>query len=303
MAPGARVLRRARRVPALICPMRFPVRALALTLPLALLAGAAPLAAPLAAQSSADSLRIAGGEDRPPLLTRREVVVTGALTVASLGLMHFDPRIQRWIRRPALQEEPFLEDRAEEFKFVNEKTLLAAEVLTWGVGRLTGNEAVADIGLHAAEAVVLTTVITQVVRIGTGRTRPFVTAGDDPYDLHPFERPSDQAYRSFPSIHAATAFATAAAITGETRRRRPGAVKFVAPVSFAIAAMPGLARMYADKHWASDVALGAVWGTTIGMATVRWQHTRPGNRLDRWMLAAGSAPLTGEPALVVGRRF
>ena len=268
----------------------------AILVPLAPLVGVAPLAA----QSPADTL---SREGRPPLLTRREVVVTGALTAASIGLMHFDPRIQRWVRRPELQNERFLSARAKEFKYVNEKTLFAAELLTWGIGRVTGSEALADIGLHAAEAVAITTIATQVVRIGTGRTRPFVTRGEDPYDLHPFERPSDQAYRSFPSIHAATAFATAAALTGETRRRRPGAVKFVAPVSFALAAMPGLSRMYANKHWASDVALGAAWGTTIGIATVCWQHTRPGNRLDRWMLAGGSAPLTGEPAVVVGRRF
>ena len=281
---------------------RRSVAARALPHALALLAGAAPLATPLAAQAPAADT-VVRAEGRPPLLTRREVVLTGAFTAASIGLMHFDPRIQRWIRRPELQDERFLAGRAEEFKFVNEKTLFAAEVLTWGIGRLTGSEAVADIGLHAAEAVAITTLVTQVVRVGTGRTRPFVTGGDDPWDLNPLERPTDQAYRAFPSIHAATAFATAAALTGETQRRRPGAVKFVAPVSFALAAMPGLSRMYADKHWASDVALGAVWGTTIGIATVRWQHTRPGNRLDRWMLAAGSAPLTGEPALVVGRRF
>ena len=287
--------------------MRFPVarprrssaaRVLLASASLALAAGVA--APPLAAQGVADTTN---DTRRPPLLTRRELVVTGALTAASIGVMHFDPRIRRWVRRDELQREGFIRDRADELKFVNEKTLFVTEAVAWGVGRLTGNEALADIGLHAAEAVVITTLVTQAVRIGTGRTRPFVTRGEDQYDLHPFEHPTDQAYRSFPSIHAGAAFATAAAITGETQRRRPGAVKVVAPVSFALAALPGLARVYSDKHWASDVALGAVWGTTIGVATVRWQHTRPGNRLDRWMLAAGSAPLTGEPALVVGRRF
>ena len=272
---------------------------------LALLAAAAPLAAQPAMQPAVQPAADLASPDagRPPLLTRREVVLTGAFTAVSIGVMHFDPRIRHWLRREELQEHGFIRNRAGEFRHVNEKSLFAAEVAAWGIGRLTGSEALADIGLHAAEAVAITTLVTQVARIGSGRTRPFVTDGEDQYDFHPFERPSDQAYRAFPSIHAATAFATAAALTGETRRRRPGAVKIVAPVSFAIAAMPGLSRMYADKHWASDVALGAVWGTTIGVATVRWQHTRPGNRLDRWMLAAGSAPLTGEPALVVGRRF
>lgn len=42
--------------------------------------------------------------------------------------------------------------------------------------------------------------------------------------------------------------------------------------------------MYEDKHWASDVVMGAAIGVFAGLKTVRFNHTRTGNRLDRWLL-------------------
>ena len=236
--------------------------------------------------------------DRSPLVTPREAVVSLVSTAAGIGLMQYDPRIRRWMQAPARQTEG-ARDAADLVKHVNEKTLFGAELILWGVGRLTRNETLADVSWHAAEAVLITTVSTTFVRVGVGRTRPFKSDGRDPFDFHPGKGWGDQAYRSVPSIHSAAAFATAAALTGETRRRRPELTKVVAPVSFALATLPGIGRMHQDKHWASDVALGIVWGTVTGIATVRWHHERD-DRVDRWMLGAGNAP-NGDALLTLGR--
>lgn len=236
--------------------------------------------------------------DRSPLITRREAVFGIAGTAATVGLMQFDTRIMRWVRDPARQTTG-ARDWARGLARVNERSLFVAEMLLWGAGRATGQETLADVSWHAAEAVGITTLGTTIVRIGLGRTRPFKTNDRDPFDFHPFKGAGDQAYRALPSLHAAAAFATAAALTGETRRRKPELVKLVAPVTFAAAALPGLGRMHADKHWASDVALGGVWGTMIGIATVRWHHEHD-DRLDRWMLGAGRAP-NGDGLLTIGR--
>jgi hypothetical protein len=48
--------------------------------------------------------------------------------------------------------------------------------------------------------------------------------------------------------------------------------------------------MYHDKHWASDVALGAAIGTFSGLKVVRYAHAHPQNRLDRIMLGARATP-------------
>ena len=51
---------------------------------------------------------------------------------------------------------------------------------------------------------------------------------------------SDFAARSFPSIHAAVAWATATTLVGEVKFRNPDAVKYVAPPLFAAATRSGL---------------------------------------------------------------
>jgi hypothetical protein len=42
--------------------------------------------------------------------------------------------------------------------------------------------------------------------------------------------------------------------------------------------------MYNNKHWASDVVMGAAIGTFAGTKVVRYHHSHPGNRIDKWLL-------------------
>ena len=51
--------------------------------------------------------------------------------------------------------------------------------------------------------------------------------------------------------------------------------------------------MYYDKHWASDVVVGAAIGTFTGLKVVRYSHAHPNNRLDRAVLKnrVGSPPI------------
>jgi hypothetical protein len=48
--------------------------------------------------------------------------------------------------------------------------------------------------------------------------------------------------------------------------------------------------MYHDKHWASDVALGAAIGTFSGLKVVRYTHAHPQNVLDRAVLRVEALP-------------
>lgn len=235
-----------------------------------------------------------------PLITRREAAWGLVGTAVGIGTMFADTEIRDWVRSDDVQSAG-RDDFSDQIKRVNEKSLFVAELALWGIGRLTKSEALADASWHAAEAVAITTFSTTMVRVALGRTRPFKTGGDDAFDYHPFKGAGDQAYRAVPSLHAAAAFATAAAVTGEVHRRRPGMTKVVAPVSFALASLPGLGRVYADKHWTSDVVLGAVWGTITGIATVRWHHEHD-DRLDRWMLGPRNAP-NGQMGLGLSRQF
>jgi PAP2 superfamily protein len=239
-----------------------------------------------------------------PLFTRRDALVGAGIVALTVGTMQYDHRIQRWLRQDRFQRDQFLHDRAGEIKLVNERSLFAISAASYVVGRLGRVERLADVGLHAAEAIVITSAAATILKSGLGRSRPFVTDAKDAFDFDPgkgWDRPD---YRSFPSLHEGGSFAAAAVFTAEVDRWRPGAGKVAGPVFYAAALLPGIARMYSNKHWASDVILGGAIGTFAGIKTVRYHHSHPGNRIDKWLLDARVQPGMGEgPILVMNVRF
>jgi membrane-associated phospholipid phosphatase len=164
----------------------------------------------------------------------------------------------------------------------------------YAYGRLAKKERVADLGLHGTEAVIAGALIADVLKIGFGRARPFLKGPDstaNPSNWQFLRGTKGGNYQSFPSGHTVAAFAAAAAVTNETSRWWPGSQWYVAPLMFGGAAMVGASRMYNNRHWASDVMLGAAIGTFAGNKVVRYNHrTNPGNRLDRWLLSANVRP-------------
>ena len=68
---------------------------------------------------------------------------------------------------------------------------------------------------------------------------------------------------AFPSAHTAVAFAAAASVASELAHLWPGHTALVAPVLYGGATLVGVSRMYHDKHWASDIALGAAIGIDV----------------------------------------
>ncbi len=97
-------------------------------------------------------------------------------------------------------------------------------------------------------------------------------------------------FSSFPSGHTTTAFAAAAAVTNETTRWWPRSTWIVGPLMYGGATAVGLSRMYHNRHWASDVVVGAMIGTFSGRKVVQYAHGHPGNKLDRLMLRAAVVP-------------
>jgi membrane-associated phospholipid phosphatase len=79
---------------------------------------------------------------------------------------------------------------------------------------------------------------------------------------------------SFPSGHAAASFAVAAVITGEVDRWHPGMARIVGPIAYGGAGLVGLARMYQNVHWASDLPLAAAIGTWSGLTVIARTHAK-----------------------------
>jgi membrane-associated phospholipid phosphatase len=160
-------------------------------------------------------------------------------------------------------------------------------------GRLMKNERMADLGLHGTEALVAGEAVAVLLKGVVGRQRPSVRPRDsNSYKLfRGFGR--EDRYRSFPSGHSTAAFAVAAAVTSETSRWWPHTRWVIGPALYGGAALAGVSRMYDNRHWASDVLTGAGIGTFAGLKVVRYQHSHPGNRVDRWLLAGSLVPAPG----------
>ena len=225
-----------------------------------------------------------------PLFAGRDALILGAFVAASAALSTQDERIARDIRDSSLQANSTVDAIADGAAFVNEKSLFAAGVLAYGLGKLTGSDRTTDVAFHATEAVVISSAIATVVRGALGRSRPFVSnEATDNYDAYHFEPGkgfSELAYRAWPSIHASASMSVATVVAHEVTRENRRAGKVLTPLLYTAAALPGLGRMYGDKHWASDVLMGMGLGWWTGRKVVRYHHSRDTTKLDRWFLSA-----------------
>ena len=228
-----------------------------------------------------------------PVITHRDLVVLGAATAGSALLSLYDVRIARGIGDTLLHERHAgYTTAAKRASIVTETVLMGTGGLVYFVANRERKEATADIALHSTISVLSAATFIQVVRGIAGRARPYVVDEDgrshdsDPYDfsfLHGF---TSFNYRSFPSMHAMASFAVASALSQEMRFRHTPNRNIIAPALYAGAAMPALARLYLDEHWASDIALGVFLGVFSGQKVVQYTHSHPNTWLDRKFLGA-----------------
>jgi len=187
------------------------------------------------------------------------------------GLMPFDARISRQLDQSWVQNSHALHSTASFFNDVGQPGAVAIALATLGTGLVSGSGNITDAGLHASEAIAVSGAATWVVKVMAGRERPNASPGDaDDFTFAGGLR--NRGGQSFPSGHATAAFALAATFSDEVRRHDPVAARWVTPVAYGAAGMVGVARMYSQKHWASDVLLGAIIGTFTGKEIVKLHH-------------------------------
>lgn len=243
-------------------------------------------APPLAAQT-ADGARAGGGA---PFFTRADAVIAAGVVSGTLVLFALDEEIAREIRDPELQESIGLRETAAFFRHVGQEVPLVIGGGVWLGGLVARDRAVAASGAHVLEALALSGGITQVIKLTLGRARPYAVGHTEPHSFGLMRGFRGSEYRSFPSGHTSTAFALAAAGTAETfhwadaQGWSPAVKVLAAGTLFGGAALAGVSRMYEDKHWASDVVLGAAIGTFSGFKVVKYVYRNPGNRVDGWLL-------------------
>lgn len=127
-----------------------------------------------------------------------------------------------------------------------------------GAGALAGyafsDKKLTDTSILAAESFLAANAVGTAAKFVAGRSRPYTGAGKHMYHFFNFKTPRT----SFPSGHTVSAFSVASVYAYSYNSL---AVKAAA---YGLASLVALQRVYADKHWASDVFFGAALGTATG---------------------------------------
>lgn len=251
----------------------------------AVLTAGAPVLTPYhAALRAQDAPPAAEEPRRVPLFTWRDAALLGAFAGSAILIAPLDKELAGRLQDSTVQANRFFRNSAVVVRDIATPGSVVIGLGLYGFGRLTKNEKVADLGFHGLEALAIGEGVALLMKGAFGRARPFVDV-DNPHDFQlgrGFRGKTD--YRSFPSGHTIAAFAAAAAVTSEVDRWWPQGTWAVGTALYTGAALAGASRMYHNRHWASDVVVGAAIGTFAGLKVVRWHHSRPNNAIDRFFL-------------------
>lgn len=157
-------------------------------------------------------------------------------------------------------------DVADAFRQAGNIKVYAAVTLgTLGAGLLAHDQGISRTGAQLAASGAVAAASVELLKEATGRSRP--DAGDGAYEFRPFH-----GGESFPSGHSAAAFALATTIGDASHSI------WVQAGLYAVATGTAWSRVYDERHWPSDVVLGAALGVTSAkLVNGHWRifHLRP----------------------------
>lgn len=236
--------------------MRFPV------FPCVAAAALLPAFAPvLRAQVRLDSVPAAQSvapesvAPAPHTIRWWEVGATAAGAALVAGLV--DDPVQRWSQR---NQSDGQSSAARVFRRMGQPEVYG--VVAGGViaaGLITGKPAVTRAGGRIATSLAVAAVVSQGLKRTAGRLRPLSGADADDFSL--FSRND-----AFPSGHTTMAFALAGAVSEELHNTWASVGLYTA------AGLTGWSRVYNNKHWTSDVLVGAAVGiASAKVVSGRWK--------------------------------
>lgn len=200
---------------------------------------------------------------RPAHWQKKDWIKLSAVVGGTGALLLFDKKIKSVFLHNQNTFTNAIADGAEPFGDIYGFCLLPAVYVT---GLVAQNEKMQSIGLRGSKALAISTVLFSASKKIIRRSRPDAT--DNPFDYAlPFAKSK---FTSTPSGHTTIAFTIATTLAEEFPEK-----KWVAPVAYSLASLTGLSRIYHNRHWASDVLLGAALGhfaTKAVYASSRKRH-------------------------------
>ena len=135
----------------------------------------------------------------------------------------------------------------------------------WLLGHVKHNEHWSETGFLAGEAALNSLVVVESLKYPLGRERPYQGNGDGPFF---------QGGVSFPSEHAAAAWAVAGVIAHEYPKT------LTKIMVYSLASLVDVSRVRARQHFPSDVLIGSVIGNLVAQNI--YTHHNPGLGGEAW---------------------
>ena len=199
----------------------------------------------------------------PARMDKRDGWVT-ALVVGGIGTtMLFDPTLRSTFRKNQSKFGDQLFQIQDYYAAPKISAGLAFSL--YGTGLFFNKSKWRETGILLAGAQILNANLTVIFKSAFGRTRPFREQGN--HQFHFLETSFDRT--SFPSGHTSNAFAFTTVLAHQIDWM-PATIFL-----YSCAGVVGLARIYYDQHWFSDVVGGAVLGTMSAKWVIRfYQETK-----------------------------
>lgn len=214
-----------------------------------------------------------------------------ALTFAAGGLAYLaDQSLRDAVRRPGPQGSAVLDGLAAYGNPFGSPGVLVLSAALYGGGLLARRPVVAAAGFRGLESIAISGLVTGAIKGMAGRKRPEISP-DDPGSFSWLRGQREGGdYQAMPSGHTTAAFAFATAVHLEVRRRAPRHARWVGVLAYTSAVATAYARMHDDRHWLSDVTVGAGIGSVTAAAIHRWHATRAADPVDGFFLRPVLAP-------------
>ncbi len=173
-------------------------------------------------------------------------------TATTGGLFFADRPVANWMQE---HRTDFLNNASRKaFEPFGAEYSLAVCGALYGYGLIAKNRKSESTALLAVESFVLASAFVRVPKYLLGRQRPNNNADVSAFDFRgPFRGDG------FPSGHTIAVFSVASVIANQYRE-----TVWVPVLSYTLAGLAGLSRIYDNRHWTSDVFAGAVMGIAIG---------------------------------------
>jgi len=192
-----------------------------------------------------------GGDlySQPAKWNEADWLKVGFVAAGSFALMNFDEDIKDWSQTEQNYLGTFPIDYGRRWGEPSATLLMSGLLFLHGV--LADNQRNQNTAFEILQSTFYATSVTQIGKMLFGRARPYMNKGA--WDFNPvYFAPDD--FWSYPSGHTTSAFALSTTLAQSVK------ADWLKVLCYLPAFTTAFARIYENKHWASDVFAGAAIG-------------------------------------------